>query len=165
MDELLRRTCVEAGIRRVVGSAGLRQVLAGLRENRWTVMLADQDVGTRGLFVPFLGRPCSTTPVPAELSLRTGAPILMAFITRREDRRNEIDVLPPLTIERPEAPDGVERLTALHVAVLGEWVRRHPHMYFWLHRRWKTRPPAADRSGLDAGERDAPGPAPIAREA
>ena len=143
VEALLVRTCEEAGVRRIVAGPGLRPLVTGLRQNRWALLLGDQDAGSGGVFVPFLGRLCSTTPAPAQISLRTGAPLLMAFITRRADGRNEIDVLPPLVIHRPEAADAVERLTALHVATLEQWVRRHPHMWFWLHRRWKTPPPAA----------------------
>lgn len=153
IDTLVDETCTEGGVRRLVGGSGLKRLVRGLRDNRWTFLLGDQDAGKGGVFVPFLGRLSSTSPFPAELSLRTGAPIVMAFITRRRDGRNEIDVLPPLVLERPEAPDAVERLTALHAAELERWVRRHPHMWFWLHRRWKTAPPAAGRNG------DVPAPA------
>jgi KDO2-lipid IV(A) lauroyltransferase len=41
----------------------------------------------------------------------------------------------------------VERLTALHTALLEERVRARPELWFWLHRRWKTQP-----SGAAAGE-------------
>lgn len=157
VEELVVRTCEETGMRRLVAGTGLRRLVAGLRENRWALMLADQDAGPRGTFVPFLGRPASTTTAPAELSLRTGAPLLMAFLTRRADGRNELDVLPPLVVERPDAPDAAARLTALHTATLERWVRRHPHLWFWLHRRWKTPPPAP--AGAVAED------APVAREA
>jgi len=165
VEALLVQTCEEAGIRRIVAGAGLRRLVAGLRSNRWALMLGDQDAGKGGVFVPFMGRPCSTTSAPAEISLRTGAPIIMAFITRRDDGRNDIDVLPPLELERPEASDAVERLTALHTAVLERWVRLHPHMWFWLHRRWKTAPPPESRrNGDDGAVARQPGP-PIARGA
>jgi KDO2-lipid IV(A) lauroyltransferase len=147
IDALIDETCSEGGVRRWVGGSGVRHLVRGLRENRWTFLLGDQDAGRGGVFVPFLGRLSSTSSFPAELSLRTGAPIVMAFITRRTDGRHEIDVLPPLVLERPEAPDAVERLTALHAAELERWVRRHPPMWFWLHRRWKTPPPGAGRNG------------------
>jgi KDO2-lipid IV(A) lauroyltransferase len=159
VEALLVRTCDEAGVRRIVMGAGLRHLVAGLRSNRWVIMLGDQDAGRGGIFVPFMGRLCSTTPAPAEISLRIGAPLIMAFLTRRDDGRNEVDVLPPLVVERPDAPDAVERLTAMHTAVLERWVRMHPHMWFWLHRRWKTAPPAGARpNGDGAAEPGAPGP-------
>ncbi len=170
VEGLLVRTCEETGVRRIVAGPGLRRLVAGLRSNRWALMLGDQDAGRGGVFVPFMGRLCSTTPAPAEISLRTGAPIIMAFITRRDDGRNDVDVLPPLNLERPGAPDAVETLTALHTAVLERWVRMHPHMWFWLHRRWKTAPPPpAHRTEENGGETGPSGPrgpvAPIARGA
>jgi KDO2-lipid IV(A) lauroyltransferase len=146
VDALMDRTCAEGGVQMLTGRSGLRRMILGLENNGWALMLADQDAGRDGVFVPFMGRPSSTSAFPVELSLRTGAPILMAFITRRADGRNEIDVLPPLTLE-PTAPDAVRALTALHVAELERWVRRHPHMWFWLHRRWKTPPPAVGQQG------------------
>jgi KDO2-lipid IV(A) lauroyltransferase len=170
VEALLVQTCEEAGMPRIVGGAGLRRLVVGLKHNHWVMMLADQDAGRDGVFVPFMGRLCSTLAAPAEISLRTGAPIIMAFITRREDGRNDVDVLPPLVIDRPDEPDAVERLTALHTAVLERWVRSHPHMWFWLHRRWKTPPPAAPtalrRDGADGAARAPAGPdAAIARGA
>ena len=146
VDTLMDRTCAEGGVQLLTGRSGLRRLILGLRNNGWTLMLADQDAGSGGLFVPFMGRLSSTSVFPAELSLRTGAPILMAFMTRRADGRNEIDVLPPLTLAAA-ASDAVAELTARHAAELERWVRRHPHMWFWLHRRWKTPPPAVGQEG------------------
>lgn len=126
----------------------LRRVFAALKSNRCVAMIADQDARDRGVFVPFLGRPSSTPVGPAALALRTGAPIVMAFITRREDGRHDVDVLPPLEMPGPGATDAVHALTALHAASLDAWVRKHPEMWLWLHRRWKTSPPvpvSADR--------------------
>jgi KDO2-lipid IV(A) lauroyltransferase len=35
----------------------------------------------------------------------------------------------------------VETLTQRHVKILENFIRQYPEQYFWLHRRWKTRPP------------------------
>jgi KDO2-lipid IV(A) lauroyltransferase len=35
----------------------------------------------------------------------------------------------------------VARLTAACTAVVETWVRRHPELWLWMHRRWKTAPP------------------------
>ena len=141
-----------AGVGCISTRDGTRGVYAALAAGRWVAILADQDAGRRGVFVPFFGRAASTAAGPARLSLKTGAPIVMGFAVRRPDGRFDLPVEGPLELAEPEAPDAVLRLTAHHVAVLEAQVRARPELWFWLHRRWKTRPPAG---GLDAGTVDA----------
>lgn len=126
-----------------IGS-GVRGAFASLRANRWIAMVADQDARRHGVFVPFLGRPASTPTGPAELSMRTGAPIVMGFVTRQADGTLELEIQPALPRPDGDGPAAVLELTARHTAGLEQWVRRHPEMWFWLHRRWKTAPPAED---------------------
>jgi Kdo2-lipid IVA lauroyltransferase/acyltransferase len=129
-----------AGVGSIRLGMSMRGVMRALREGRWVAMLADQDARRHGVFVPFMGRAASTPTGPARLSIATGAPIIMGFVSRRTDRRLELDIDPPLSSEDPRAPDAVERLTARHTARLEAWVRRYPQQWFWLHRRWKTVP-------------------------
>jgi len=131
-----------AGVGCISTSEGTRGVYQALAAGRWVAILADQDARQRGLFVPFFGRPASTAVGPARLSLKAGVPIVMGFAVRRPDGRFDLKVEGPLEVTRPEAPDAVLRLTAHHVAVLEAQVRARPELWFWLHRRWKTRAPA-----------------------
>ena len=130
-----------AGVELIPLGTGVRRVFEALKENRWVAMLADQDARSHGVFVPFLGRPASTPVGPAEISLRTRAPIVMGFGVRRHDGRHTLAVAPPLEPPAADSPGAAFELTAAHTAVLEHWVRRHPEMWFWLHRRWKTQPP------------------------
>jgi KDO2-lipid IV(A) lauroyltransferase len=134
-----------AGVGQIPVGAGVRRVFEALRQNRWVAMLADQDARDRGVFVTFLGRSSSTPVGPAEIALRTGAPIVMGFGTRRRDGRHELDVLPPLAAPTTDRRQAAIALTARHAACLEEWIRRYPASWLWLHRRWKTTPngPAA----------------------
>jgi Kdo2-lipid IVA lauroyltransferase/acyltransferase len=140
-----------AGVGCISTSEGTRGVYASLAAGRWVAILADQDAGRRGLFVPFFGRGASTAVGPARLSLKTGAPIVMGFAVRRPDGRFDLPVEGPIELAEPEAPDAVLRLTAHHVAVLEARVRTRPELWFWLHRRWKTQPPAG---GPEVGPAD-----------
>lgn len=140
VESLIQRWRQDAGVDTIPIGLGVRRVFAALRENRWVAMLADQDARRRGIFVPFFGRPASTPTGPAELSLRSGAPIVMGFDVRGEDGRHVLHVMPPLPRPASDDPDPVRTLTARHVAALEDWVRKHPEQWFWLHRRWKTAP-------------------------
>jgi KDO2-lipid IV(A) lauroyltransferase len=139
-EAMLARSRRDAGVGAIPLGTAMRGAYRSLRAGHWVAMVADQDAGRRGIFVPFLGRPASTALGPAQLSIRTGAPIVMGFATRRDDGRMEMDFEPPMLAEDPEHPDAAAALTARHVARLEWWVRRNPAMWFWLHRRWKTRP-------------------------
>ena len=140
VEAWIARQRTRAGVGTICANSRVREVYAGLRNNEWMAMLADQDARRHGVFVPFLGTPASTATGPARIAITTGAPIIMGFVTRRDDGRVELDIEPPLLSEDPTAPDAAERLTARHVAILERWVLRHPAMWFWLHRRWKTKP-------------------------
>jgi KDO2-lipid IV(A) lauroyltransferase len=135
-----------AGVGSVSADTGTRAAYRALRDNRWVAMLADQDARRHGVFVPFLGRPASTALGPARIALATGAAIIMGFCWRGADGRHTIEVDPALDPGDPRDPRAAERLTALHVARLEQRVRERPECWFWLHRRWKTAPPAAPPS-------------------
>ncbi len=121
----------------------LRRISQTIRSDRRLNLLADQDAGVEGLFVPFMGRPASTTPTPALLSIRHNMPILAGYALRVSATRHVAHFCPP--IDPADLPPGtreeqVAELTARHVAQLEDLIRRHPDQYFWFHRRWKTTP-------------------------
>ena len=147
VDRLVTGWRRAAGVDLIPLGTGVRRVFTALKENHWVAMLADQDARHDGVFVPFMGRPASTPVGPAELSIRTRAPIVMGFVVRRHDGRHTLTLTPPIEPPAPGTPDAVRVLTAAHTAVLEQWVRRYPQMWFWLHRRWKTRPSGEPEKG------------------
>lgn len=143
VDAWLTDLRARAGLGIIPLGAGSRAILRELRSNRCVALLADQDARQRGVFVPFFGRSASTPRGPAELALRTGAPLIMGFMVRNDDLRHELHVLPPIEARSGADPhEELMRLTVAHVGALERWVRAHPDHWFWVHRRWKTAPPA-----------------------
>ncbi len=135
------RARAAAGVGLIPVGAGMRRVFESLRAGRVVAFLADQDAGRHGVFVPFLGRPASTFPGPAQLALRTGAPVVFGLAHRLPDGRHAIEFEPLPAPHDATGPEAVTRFTAHHAARLEARVRERPAMWFWLHRRWKTRPP------------------------
>jgi KDO2-lipid IV(A) lauroyltransferase len=117
----------------------IRQVLEG---GGFIGLLGDQDAGRKGQFVPFLGRPASVSRGPATLAVKAGVPIVMAAMFRKPDHTHVLRVGPVLEADPAwDQETAITRMTEMHTAELEKAVREMPAMYYWVHRRWKTRPP------------------------
>jgi len=122
----------------------VRDMLAVLKSGGAVAILMDQDARRHGIFVDFFGRPASTWPTAAALSLKLGTPIVIGFVRRigRSFRyRLIVDSIfyPEPTGDR----DGdVRALTQRVTARIEARIRECPVQWFWVHRRWKTQPPA-----------------------
>ena len=119
--------------------------------------LADQDAGSRGVFVDFFGRPASTHKAIALMAIEYDAPVVVVGVPR-VGRAGRATLRPPVGMEgtfyaveveevidpRGYAgrADAVRAITGRYTAALERLVRRHPEQYFWLHRRWKHQPRA-----------------------
>ncbi|MCZ6651055.1 MAG: lysophospholipid acyltransferase family protein [Acidobacteria bacterium] len=119
-----------------------RPMLRSLREGRTVGLVIDQNVGgDHGIFVPFFGRPASTTPALAILALKTGAPLVPVF-DYPKDGRHHIIYDPPLEdMPRGRGRADIHALTARVTSIIEEKVRRRPDLWLWMHNRWRSRPP------------------------
>jgi len=142
VDRWVAERRATAGIGTLRADRQVRGVYEALRAQRWVAMVADQDARRTGVFVPFMGRPASTASGPARVSLATGAPIVTGYTRREPDGRHVLELEPALEPPGGDGDAAVLALTAQHTARLEAWVRRYPWNWFWLHRRWKTAPPA-----------------------
>jgi KDO2-lipid IV(A) lauroyltransferase len=119
----------------------LSRITRLLSENKFVSYLADQDARRDGIFVDFLGRPASTVRGPAIFALRKGCPIVPLFIIRSGVDRHRVVVEGPIWPDpRLKGRDAVRDLTQRYTTVLEKYVREYPGQYFWMHRRWKTKP-------------------------
>jgi Kdo2-lipid IVA lauroyltransferase/acyltransferase len=135
-------------IRRRVGVGIIRtdgpttDMVRALRRGEFLGLLSDQDAGNAGLFVEFLGRPASVFRGAAHLAFRMKCPILVGFVVRQSDGRHKIMVTEPIHVDPAwDEETAVRILTEIHTQRLEAMIRTTPEQYFWVHRRWKTRPP------------------------
>lgn len=123
----------------------LRGILKALREKKFVAILADQDAGSNGIFVEFLGRPAATAQGPAAFVLKTAAPIVFCVAIRQPGGRHRIEaeLLTFDFLTNGAAPHEAEKIRQITVAwtnVLEKYIRQYPDHWFWMHRRWKSRP-------------------------
>ena len=131
------------GITSIAKADAGHRVLESLRKGRVVALMADQNIRTRPVFVDFFGVPAATAKGPAVFALRTGAPVFLGVSIREPGWPGRYRVLiEPVPVARTGHLNAdVLHLTRAHVTLLEDRVRNAPEQYFWLHRRWKTRPP------------------------
>jgi KDO2-lipid IV(A) lauroyltransferase len=117
-------------------------------------ILVDQDTRVQGVHVPFFGRPAFTPRAPADLALRSGAPILVGTSHRPSERPGAGLLFEVTEVPYDAAPADREaevlRITAACQAIMEEAIRRHPADWVWMHERWKTPPPSPADPGAEA---------------
>lgn len=153
LDNPLVNTFLEE-IRSTTGNAviyrrrALRRVLRTLSENRAVGMLIDQHIhSTDAVYVDFFNRPAATTTALAALAARTGAPVVPLFALPLPGGRYrmvyEHAVEPPLD----DSPESLKAFTQRCTDVLEMYVRRHPNLWLWMHRRWRGLAPGLEDTG------------------
>lgn len=127
------------GNRVIYKQGALRRVLRALEQNEGVAILMDQHVqGDDAVLVDFFGRPAATAPALATLALRTGAPLIPAFSLPLPGGRYRMVYEHPVEMPALESADPVRELTQRCTDVLEMYVRRHPHLWLWMHRRWRN---------------------------
>ena len=118
------------------------RILETLREGRAVVVVNDQYTRRgRGIFSPFLGVRACTSPGPATLSLRSGAPVVPLYTVRLSRNRHRAICLPPIA-PQPTAERAVDIQSATDSfnEVLTNIIRQHPEQWMWGHRRFRHSP-------------------------
>ncbi len=100
-------------------------------------MLIDQHF-TRGVVVPFLGRPALTNPILGKFARRFECPVHGVRVIRLPEHRFRIELTPALDLPRDAAGEiDVQGAMAMMTAVVDGWVREYPEQWLWMHRRWR----------------------------
>ena len=122
----------------VTRQQGLRPVLKALKEKKFFYYLPDMDFGAKdAVFVDFFGVKTATVTAMARLCEITGAKVV-PLITRQTVDGYEARFYPAWE----EFPSGDAEADARRMnAFLEERILEMPDQYFWVHKRFKTRPP------------------------
>jgi Kdo2-lipid IVA lauroyltransferase/acyltransferase len=142
-----RNTIVDAWVaagRRRVGSVtltwrndGVKPVLKALKQGQWLYLLPDMNFGAQeSVFVPFFGVQAATVPSLSRFARLSGA----AVVPVQAELTPEgycVHVLPAWR----DLPTGDSLAdTALMNQRLEVMIKRMPDQYYWVHKRFKSRP-------------------------
>jgi KDO2-lipid IV(A) lauroyltransferase len=162
LEAMLERVRTSTGNTVIYRQGAIRKVLRVLEANGAVAIPIDQHIqGTNAVRVDFFERQASTTSAVAMLALRTGAPLIGAFALPLPGGRYRMIYEHPVELPPAGSTDPVRELSQRCSDVLEMYVRRHPQLWLWMHRRWRELP-----SGASDDVREMfPAPAPEESEA
>ena len=117
---------------------GIKPIISVLRKGGILYLLPDMNFGAEeSIFVNFFGHPAATIPSLSRFA-RLGRAQVVTAVTYMEAHGYTVHVSDPW---RDFPTDDVHADTQRMNTHLEDWVRQRPAEYFWLHKRFKTRPP------------------------
>jgi KDO2-lipid IV(A) lauroyltransferase len=115
----------------------MKPIVASLRAGEALYLLPDMDFGAKdAFFVPFYGVPAATLPSLPRFA-RLGRAKVVPVLTRLTKEGYDVEILPAWT-DYPT--QDVEADTRLMNERLQSYIDTMPEQYFWVHKRFKTRP-------------------------
>jgi Kdo2-lipid IVA lauroyltransferase/acyltransferase len=128
---------------RIIAKKGATDDVVEVIESGGAVaFVADQNAGSKGMFVDFFGRKASTYKSIGLLAMQYETPVVIGYSRRLHDRFEFVvgvqDVIHPQDWKSQDDP--LRYITQRYTKALEDVVRADPGQYWWVHRRWKTRP-------------------------
>jgi Kdo2-lipid IVA lauroyltransferase/acyltransferase len=119
-------------------SQGVRDLVASLRAGDLLYLLPDMNFGPEeSVFVPFYGVPAATVPSLSRFA-RLGRAKVVPVITRLTPAGYEVRVMDAWAAF--PTPDAVADTALMNLRLQG-YIDEIPDQYYWVHKRFKTRPP------------------------
>jgi KDO2-lipid IV(A) lauroyltransferase len=118
---------------------GLRPILKGMKKGLPFIYPPDQDQGVRdGAFIPFFGVPAATMTSVPRIAQMTGAKVVPSITRLLPGGAGYVLTFYPAWENYPSGDDiaDARRMNAF----IEDRIREMPEQYFWLHKRFKTRP-------------------------
>jgi KDO2-lipid IV(A) lauroyltransferase len=143
-NDLWRAIRRRSGVQDLVVTRGstLAAAVRAVKSGRFLGYVIDQNQSLRhAIFPTFFGVPAATAPTPAVLAMRSGAAVVFVLSIPLGDGRHKVVFEGPLEV--PDTGDRERDVLAFMQDLndrLERFVRAYPDRWYWLHRRWKTRP-------------------------
>jgi KDO2-lipid IV(A) lauroyltransferase len=123
---------------------GLRPILKGMRKGMPFIYPPDQDQGVKdGAFISFFGVPAATMTSLPRIAQLTGAKVVPSITCVLPGGEGYVLTFYPAWENYPSGDDVADarRMNAF----IEDRILEMPEQYFWLHKRFKTRPEGEKR--------------------
>lgn len=122
------------------GTSEILGCVRALKKGRMLGLIADQDGGYDGVFVPFFGKMASTPMGPAFFAKKFQAPIIPVFIIRNADGYGHRVVVdePIEYVDTGDKKVDDYNVTLAYTQRVEDIIRQYPSNWIWFQHRWNT---------------------------
>lgn len=124
------------GMTIVPNNLAIRECIKGLRNNRSVALLGDRDFNAMGEVMDFFGKKTRIPKGAAAFSLKTGAGVIPAFLTRDHEDHFTLEFEKPIFSEENAGEDAAKKMMEEYIKNIEGAIRRHPTQWYMFQRFW-----------------------------
>ncbi|MDT8317980.1 MAG: lysophospholipid acyltransferase family protein [bacterium] len=141
VTEFIREARKGRGIDTIPHRNSARKILALLKKNETVGILLDQHATNKdAITADFFDIPAATNYGLALIALKTGAPVVPAFMVRDENGGYRCVYEKAIELDKgDDLQEDIKSATSRFNEILERLIRRYPEQWFWVHNRWKVK--------------------------
>ncbi|MFH1230325.1 MAG: lysophospholipid acyltransferase family protein [Planctomycetota bacterium] len=144
LNNMMNRFRLDCGVTIIPTKGAISKCEETLKKEEVVIMLIDQTGREEGVEVQFFGRTAPAMWGPANLHIKTGAPIIPYGVTFTAESpssqriRYTIKIGDKIIYQPTGSKDNdIKELTQIYLNEIEKIIRRAPEQWIWFHRRWK----------------------------
>ena len=142
LSEIMRELRTSGGMEAIDHRQATTKAMDCLRNNGVVAFLADHNTRRReAIFLPFLEDIAAVNQGPALIALRAKALVFPVFLLR-DGLKMRLRLDAPLDTKEltGTVSERVQAIASFYTDAIARHVRACPEQWFWMHKRWATRP-------------------------
>lgn len=124
------------GMTIVPNNLAIRECIKGLKANRLVALLGDRDFNAGGEVMEFFGKKTRIPKGAAAFSMKTGAAIIPAFLTRDHGDHFTLAFEEPIFPPAQGGEEAVKQIMQRYIKSVESAIRQHPTQWYMFQRFW-----------------------------
>jgi KDO2-lipid IV(A) lauroyltransferase len=141
LDEIIQKKRQSVGMKTIPKTSFLRPIVEAFKRNEIVPFLMDQYAGKEGgVFVDFFGSDTFLPRGPAEFALKTGTPVVFAYIVHQTLNQHLLVISEEIQLKKTgNYQQDLKDNTALFGGLIQEVIQKYPSQWMWMHKLWPSK--------------------------
>ena len=138
VDKIIQENRRSIGMKVVPRRTSLRPILEAFRNNEIVPFLIDQSTRKKGVKVDFFGAPAPIPRGAVEFALKTGVPVIFAYVIREKPGNYQLVFSEEIVMEKTDQNEAdLIKNTETIIQRLQGVIMKHPEQWLWMHKMWR----------------------------